>query len=48
MTGYTLTIRISFQENELGLQNWHEVKGGPGADLEANVVTHGQQALQNN
>lgn len=43
----TLTIRILFQENELGLQNRHEVKDNSDTDLEASV-THGQQALKNN
>ena len=35
---------VLFQENELGLQNWDEVNGNSGTDLEANVM-HGQQAL---
>ena len=43
----TLTIRILFQESELGLQNWREEKDNSGDDLEASV-THGQQAVKYN
>ena len=45
MMRYILTIRISFQENELN-KNWHEMKEISGADLETTLTPHGQQIIE--